>query len=146
MTVPASKVCCFLRQDFVLLFFFQLLRFSLAFTYVFLLVLFSETLQQPFSIYCFSKEGWESASCLPLTTAVNTWNIKIKLKLYSKTNFLCLQVTYFIFKVDRYGFLLDMLVSGHRPVLLTGAPGVGKTSLVQVRAELHLLMMEALFV
>ncbi|KAL8594105.1 hypothetical protein ACOMHN_000817 [Nucella lapillus] len=33
--------------------------------------------------------------------------------------------------VERYSYLLDLLVSTHHPVLLAGAPGVGKTSLVQ---------------
>ncbi|CAG5130197.1 unnamed protein product, partial [Candidula unifasciata] len=34
-------------------------------------------------------------------------------------------------EVDRYVYLLEMLTSAHRPVLLNGAPGVGKTSLVK---------------
>lgn len=33
--------------------------------------------------------------------------------------------------MERYNFLLDLLVSNHHPVLLAGAPGVGKTSLIQ---------------
>ncbi|XP_070211333.1 dynein heavy chain domain-containing protein 1-like isoform X3 [Littorina saxatilis] len=33
--------------------------------------------------------------------------------------------------VERYNYLLDLLVSNHHPVLLAGAPGTGKTSLIQ---------------
>lgn len=33
--------------------------------------------------------------------------------------------------MERYNYLLDLLVSSGHPVLLAGAPGVGKTSLIQ---------------
>ncbi|XP_076466624.1 dynein heavy chain domain-containing protein 1-like isoform X2 [Babylonia areolata] len=33
--------------------------------------------------------------------------------------------------VERYSYLLDLTVSNHHPVLLAGAPGVGKTALIQ---------------
>ena len=36
-------------------------------------------------------------------------------------------------QVDRYNYLVDVLLSAQQPVLLTGDPGVGKTCLVQVR-------------
>ncbi|XP_035825634.1 dynein heavy chain domain-containing protein 1 [Aplysia californica] len=34
-------------------------------------------------------------------------------------------------EVDRYSCLLELLMASHQPVLLSGSPGVGKTSLVQ---------------
>ncbi|GFR96319.1 dynein heavy chain domain-containing protein 1-like [Elysia marginata] len=34
-------------------------------------------------------------------------------------------------EVERYAYILELLMASHQPVLLSGAPGVGKTSLVQ---------------
>ena len=34
-------------------------------------------------------------------------------------------------QVERYNYLLDLLVSNHCPVLLAGIPGVGKTAIIQ---------------
>lgn len=35
-------------------------------------------------------------------------------------------------EVEKYMFLIDLLVNSHQPVLLTGQPGVGKSSLIHV--------------
>lgn len=35
-------------------------------------------------------------------------------------------------QVDRYFYLIDLMLSARQPVLLVGPSGVGKTSLVQV--------------
>lgn len=35
-------------------------------------------------------------------------------------------------EVEKYTFLIELLVNSHQPVLLTGQPGVGKTSLIHV--------------
>ena len=38
-----------------------------------------------------------------------------------------------VFQIDRYCFMADLLISSHKPLLITGDPGVGKTSLIEVR-------------
>jgi hypothetical protein len=35
-------------------------------------------------------------------------------------------------EVEKYSFLVELLVNSHQPVLLTGQPGVGKSSLIHV--------------
>ncbi len=37
-----------------------------------------------------------------------------------------------MFQLDRYNFLIDLMVTSHKPVLITGAAGVGKTALIEV--------------
>ena len=37
-----------------------------------------------------------------------------------------------VFQFDRYNFLVDLLLGAEQPVLITGAPGVGKSSLIEV--------------
>ena len=39
---------------------------------------------------------------------------------------------FFFNQNDRYNFLIDLLLGAQQPVLVTGAPGVGKTKLIEV--------------
>ena len=36
-------------------------------------------------------------------------------------------------EVEKYSYLMDLLLGSHQPVLVTGMPGVGKTSILQVQ-------------
>ena len=48
-------------------------------------------------------------------------------------------------QAERYFHLLDILVGANQPVLLTGAPGIGKTALIQVRIKMqHVISMSLL--
>lgn len=38
----------------------------------------------------------------------------------------------FTFQLDRYFYLIDLMLSAHQPLLLVGPSGIGKSSLVQV--------------
>lgn len=35
-------------------------------------------------------------------------------------------------EVEKYAYLIDLLLGSHQPVLVSGIPGVGKTSIIQV--------------
>lgn len=35
-------------------------------------------------------------------------------------------------EVEKYTYLIDLMISSHQPVLLAGQPGVGKTTLINV--------------
>ena len=35
-------------------------------------------------------------------------------------------------EVEKHAYLLDLLLGSHQPVLVSGMPGVGKTSIIQV--------------
>ena len=44
----------------------------------------------------------------------------------------------FVQQLDRYFYLIDLILSTRQPVLLVGESGIGKTSLVQVGSALYL--------
>lgn len=44
-----------------------------------------------------------------------------------------LVLIYLFCKVEKYTHMIELMLAAHQPVLITGMPGVGKTSLLQVK-------------
>lgn len=47
--------------------------------------------------------------------------------------FIFLVHIYLFCQVEKYTHMIELMLAAHQPVLITGMPGVGKTSLLQVK-------------